>query len=217
MWLLCLLNPSWLGFFLVLFCMVHVWCLNNHRLLMLSIICFILSNGYFFLTVPYRQDVFINEDKETWTVLPDTLQVDGDFVKAKAKKNHRRYFLRYKLTSKEEKEALLSVKHPLVITSSQEKVSAQSKRNLNGFDYADYLFSQQVVGIYQLKNIVEVKEKPLSILHPIEWISSFRVSVHQSMTQTFLPYTSFYMTSLLLGINDVYLTCLLCLVYMLLF
>lgn len=201
-WLLCLLNQSWIGLFLVLFCTVHVWRLNNSRLFMLSIVCFILSNGYFFLTVPYRHDVFINEDKETWTVLPDTLQVDGDFVKAKAKKNHRRYFLRYKLTSKEEKEALLSVNHPLVITSSQEKVSAQSKRNLNGFDYSNYLFSQQVVGIYQLKDIVEVKEKSLSIIHPIELISSFRASSYQSINQTFLPYTSFYMTSLLLGIND---------------
>ncbi|RHH69531.1 DNA internalization-related competence protein ComEC/Rec2 [Vagococcus sp. AM17-17] len=202
LWLLYLLKPLWgiAVFFLVIG--FRIGFSKNKRLITICLVFFLLANGYFFATKPLRTDTLNSETKQTWTLLPDTIQVDGDFVKAKAKNHQRTYLLQYKLKTKEDKDYLLNVKNPLIVTSYQERVKTQTRRNLSGFDYTDYLKNKQVLGVYKLTEVEKVSEKTLTIKQPIEIVSSFRTRLFKKINQTFGPYTSFYMSSLILGIND---------------
>ncbi|MGX4686497.1 DNA internalization-related competence protein ComEC/Rec2 [Vagococcus sp. JNUCC 83] len=176
--------------------------MKHKKIIIICMVSMCLSAVFFYVTESSRVDVIPNESVETWTILPDTIQVDGDFAKARAKNKGKNYLLHYKLETKEQQAYLLSLTKPLVIKSNQEKVIPQAKRNLNGFDYADYLKSKQLVSVYKLTTIYEVTESTLTFFRPLEWLSSYRARIHLMIDDTFLPYTAFYMSSLLLGIND---------------
>jgi len=162
----------------------------------------LLAIGYFFLITFQKEETIIETQNQIWTVLPDTMIVDGDLVKAEVTKKHKKYLLRYKIPTKEQKEDILSYSRPIKIVTQQEKITPQVKRNLNGFDYQNYLKTKQIVGVYNVKKIISMEEKSLSIFRPMEVIAVARHNIHSYINKTFHSQTAFYMNSLLLGINE---------------
>lgn len=133
-------------------------------------------------------------------LLPDTIKVNGNSLSFRGKSQGRVYQVFYQLKSQEEQTYFQNLTRPisLKVVAKVEKPSTQ--RNFNGFDYANYLWTQGIdrtVTIEQMKNIS---------LHtgwnPLEWLSSWRRQALIHIKKKFPSPMSHYMTGLLFGHLD---------------
>lgn len=162
--------------------------------------CF-LAIGFFFMNKHIKDVNIIQTDKAEVILYPDSLVIDGDFIKGvgQSLETKQKHYFQYKIKNMDEKAYLENVVHPLVIESTLKQLEPSQKRNLNGFDYERYLRIIQVNGIYQIESFSKVGRLDNSLGHPLFLLSSFRQKISKHIHKTFEPMTASYMDTLMLG------------------
>lgn len=147
--------------------------------------------------------VELNETLHTQLVEvnPNQLKINGGYLSfiGKDVASHQKKMYGYRLTSENEKQLFekASTYQLLKIKGTEKKPAGV--RNLNGFDYQDYLASEH---IYQQVDIEMIEgSRELPTYSPYKWIELFRRKVSLHIDETFPKLISLYMKSLLLGIK----------------
>ena len=127
----------------------------------------------------------------------DTIEVNGDSLSFKGYDGKNKYQVFYKLQSKEEKNFFEKLDKNVVLSIKGELSKADSARNFNGFDYRDYLSSQEIYRILEIDNIYKVVKKTDS--YNIHSFSKLRRKAILYSNKTFPNPMSSYVTGLLFG------------------
>ena len=159
--------------------------------------------GSWFIFQKWQQDeasLNLVDTVDTVRILPDTIKVNGDSLSFRGKSEGRLFQIYYKLQSEVEKEKFqqLSDLHEMVVKGKL--ASPQGVSNFAGFDYRNYLKTQE---IYQTLTISEIAElKQISSWDIGENLSSLRRKAVVWIKRNFPDPMRNYMTGLLLGHLD---------------
>ena len=137
---------------------------------------------------------------DTVRILPDTIKVNGDSLSFRGKADGRLFQIYYKLQSEAEKEKFqqLSDLHEMVVKGKL--ASPQGSSNFAGFDYRNYLKTQEIYQTLTISEIVELKKT--SSWDIGENLSSLRRKAVVWIKKNFPDPIRNYMTGLLLGHLD---------------
>ena len=137
---------------------------------------------------------------DTVRILPDTIKVNGDSLSFRGKADGRLFQIYYKLQSEAEKEKFqqLSDLHEMVVKGKL--ASPQGSSNFAGFDYRNYLKTQEIYQTLTISEIVELKQT--SSWDIGENLSSLRRKAVVWIKRNFPDPMRNYMTGLLLGHLD---------------
>ena len=188
-----------LGFVFLVFCLFihHPW----KVVLKVLLICGLFVS--WFLFQKWQQEEAsqnLLSSVETVRILPDTIEVNGDSLSFRGKAEGRMFQVYYKLQSEAEKEDFQNVTDLYDITLEGKVASPQGARNFAGFDYRNYLKSQE---IYQTLTISKISDmKTTSSLDIGENLSSLRRKAVVWIKRNFPDPMRNYMTGLLLGYLD---------------
>lgn len=145
--------------------------------------------------IRYQENkAFVRESPVTQvTPILDTITVNGDQLSFRGKSGKNIYQVYYQLTSEKEQTYFKTLDQGVRLDVSGEIKSAEKQRNFNGFDYQDYLKTQniyRILTIDRIKTITKTKEWSLARLR--------RQAI--LFTETHFPRPmSAYMTGLLFG------------------
>ena len=137
---------------------------------------------------------------DTVRVLPDTIKVNGDSLSFRGKADGRLFQVYYKFQSEAEKKKFqdLSELHEMAVKSKL--ASPQGANNFAGFDYRNYLKTQEIHQTLTISEIVESKQ--ISSWDIGENLSSLRRKAVVWIKRNFPDPMRNYMTGLLLGHLD---------------
>ena len=159
--------------------------------------------GSWFLFQKWQQEEasqHLIDSVNTVRILPDTIKVNGDSLSFRGKADGRLFQVYYKLQSEVEKERFkeLSELHEMVVKGKL--AIPQGANNFAGFDYRNYLKTQEIYQTLTISEIVELKK--ISSLDIGENLSSLRRKAVVWIKRNFPDPMRNYMTGLLLGHLD---------------
>ena len=159
--------------------------------------------GSWFLFQKWQQEEasqHLIDSVNTVRILPDTIKVNGDSLSFRGKADGRLFQVYYKLQSEVEKEKFqqLSELHEIVVKGKL--VIPQGANNFAGFDYRNYLKTQEIYQTLTISEIVELKK--ISSWDIGENLSSLRRKAVVWIKRNFPDPMRNYMTGLLLGHLD---------------
>ena len=159
--------------------------------------------GSWFIFQKWQQDeasLNLVDTVDTVRILPDTIKVNGDSLSFRGKSEGRLFQIYYKLQSEVEKEKFqqLSDLHEMVVKGKL--ASPQGSSNFAGFDYRNYLKTQEIYQTLTISEIVELKKT--SSWDIGENLSSLRRKAVVWIKKNFPDPIRNYMTGLLLGHLD---------------
>ena len=185
---------SWvLVVFLSLSLLSFLWHNGIYQFLKLSLILCVFSS--ICLGIRYQEEKAFATEYSVLKMTPllDTIQVDGDQVRFRAKYSGRLYQVFYRLPTKEMKTYFQTIATPIELEISATSEKAGSKRNFNGFNYQQYLKTQN---IYRMITIDKIN----AIATINSWdISYLRRKLILFCEKNFQHPLSSYMTGLLFG------------------
>lgn len=170
--------------------------------------CFLASLffGGYFLWHDSRGNHTTDVEKEPLQVQvmvdPNSLVIDGDSLQFEGvnQEANERYALRYQLQSLAEKETFETQRAFFDLTGEVTLEIPEGQRNLNGFDYRQYLAEK---GIYRVGVVEKVsKLQNRRSWQPIQVIKVWRRLIALHIEATFANVTASYMKSLFIGIKD---------------
>ncbi|MBF0786756.1 MULTISPECIES: DNA internalization-related competence protein ComEC/Rec2 [unclassified Streptococcus] len=133
-------------------------------------------------------------------VKPDTIHINGDSLSFRARSSGYRYMVFYQLKSQREQVYFKSLSH-LVRLEVEATVSVpESQRNFNGFDYQDYLGTQEIYRTVKISQIKKIAQQ--TSWNPLDWLSLLRRKLLVYIKEHFPNPMRHYMTGLLLGDLD---------------
>ena len=159
--------------------------------------------GSWFLFQKWQQEEasqHLIDSVNTVRILPDTIKVNGDSLSFRGKADGRLFQVYYKLQSEVEKERFkeLSELHEMVVKGKL--AIPQGANNFAGFDYRNYLKTQEIYQTLTISEIVELKK--ISSWDIGENLSSLRRKAVVWIKRNFPDPMRNYMTGLLLGHLD---------------
>lgn len=191
----------------LVFISVKLICFRQQELTFICVFMAILS--VFFYNIGYKATKHVNyEEGENvrleLLVYSDTIYVDGDMVSFEGRNKHTKEHIlaRYKLTSETEKEQIEKINTTMEIQGMSLYTPVESKRNLNGFDYAHYLDINQQTGKFNFQTVDSV------VIYHKNWkdillqFRDMRKKIANYIDCHFLPMTASYMKSLLFGFRE---------------
>ena len=188
-----------LGFVFLVFCLFihHPW----KVVLKVLLICGLFASWFIFQKWQQEEaSQNLLSSVETVRILPDTIKVNGDSLSFRGKAEGRMFQIYYKLQSEAEKEDFQNVTDLYDITLEGKLASPQGARNFAGFDYRNYLKSQE---IYQTLTISKISDMKATSSWDIgENLSSLRRKAVVWIKRNFPDPMRNYMTGLLLGYLD---------------
>lgn len=134
------------------------------------------------------------------TILPDTIQVNGDRLAFRGQADGQTYQVFYRLTSQKEQTLFQTLTQPVLISGEINLEEPAGPGNFKGFDYKAYLFGQGIYSLGQLEGIDGLE--PVSRKSPQLWLSQWRRQALVHLQQTFPAPMRHYMTGLLFGHLD---------------
>lgn len=169
--------------------------MKNHRLLLLVFLCsfFLCLRAYYYVNQEQSpQKEFTNQTIE---IQPDSIKVDGDFLKFTGKMKKKKYLLYYVLKTPAEKALWTKRNVPDTAVISGETASFEGPRNLNGFDerkhYKSLGFSQKI----QVESMKPYRQNKVSL-------SLLRQQLIWKVDQRYSKRLSSYVKALVLGYKD---------------
>lgn len=202
-WLI--LRGSWLAALIA----TLIWLrLYRSRQFLIIVSCFLASllfGSYFYWQVmtDYQGSLAVAEKIEAKLLVdPNSLVIDGDSLTLEGKNQVTKeiYRLQYRLQSEDQKNDFLNQTVFFELTAELELELPVGQRNLNGFDYRQFLLEK---GIYRVGNLDTIKEQ---VNYPIksltQLIKVWRRQLTRHTDQIFLPLTASYLKSLFLGVKD---------------
>ena len=126
------------------------------RTFKLCLILFVFSS--ICLGIRYQEEKAFATDHSVSKMIPllDTIQVDGDQVRFRAKHSGRLYQVFYRLPTKEMQTYFQTIATPIELEISATIEKAGSKRNFNGFNYRQYLKTQNIYRIITIDKITAI-------------------------------------------------------------
>jgi competence protein ComEC len=107
-------------------------------------------------------------------VVPDTIKVEGDLVQFSAKVDDYHCQCFYFMKSEKEQKYWQNIDNELKLTLSGELAVGTSRRNLNGFDYRNYLKQNNRIGTLSISQIKSYQKLPMKIFRPIPMLHLLR-------------------------------------------
>ncbi len=169
--------------------------MKNHRLILLVFLCsfFLCLRAYYYVNQEQSpQKEFTNQMIE---IQPDSIKVDGDFLKFTGKMKKKKYLLYYVLKTPAEKALWTKRNVPDTAVISGETASFEGPRNLNGFDerkhYKSLGFNQKI----QVESMKPYRQNKVSL-------SLVRQQLIWKVDQRYSKRLSSYVKALVLGYKD---------------
>ncbi|MFC0233647.1 DNA internalization-related competence protein ComEC/Rec2 [Vagococcus entomophilus] len=198
------LSASILGYFCVR--------LYTTRLQVLRVTCLIVGCFFIIFIQVWCYQVRLEEKNlpvgkiETiCEVLPDTIQIDGDYVQWIGKVKQAKVQAHYVLKNQKEKNYWQKIATKQKIFLQGTVSFPDEKRNLHGFDYRSYLKTKGVYRILEVEMITAMdRQKVAFFTNPFDKIREFRKQMACHIESAFQAYPSIimYQKQLILGMMD---------------
>lgn len=131
------------------------------------------------------------------SLIPDSIDVDGDLLSAKAKDNRQTYQIYYYLKTPKEKAFYQTLTKTVVLDIEAEVSKPEAQRNFKGFNYRSYLHFQGIYRIVSIDRIDKIRLKQTLTLW--ERLHQLRRKALVYCQQSFPNPMRHYMTGLLFG------------------
>lgn len=204
MTIICLKTYSWLTLLLLIILLFRLICLKRKEVLLLSLLSLVC--GFVFHVIYDKESKLPEFDESVITVqtFPDTLKINGDLlsIEGKEKLTKEKIIVQYTLKDETEKNKFEQNTKTLLLTGIGTTQKIESARNLNGFDYSEYLNLTHVSQKIKIESLSEVKEAELNFFHPIAKIRELRLFFVMHNKERFQSLTASYMNALLFGYKE---------------
>lgn len=184
----------WLGFTYLL---IVLCCKKQWRLVAVAVFCgfFCLLRWQEWPTKP--TDTTEKQLVLTFTILGDTIEINGDRVRFDGKTASGKVLVTTNVTKEERNLWHNQRSKTSKITAKGIFSRGQSRRNLEGFSYEDYLWTNGYEGKFHLQEIQQWQKTPVKFS-----VHEIRGGFIQHMETVFLPKTALYLKALLFGYKD---------------
>ena len=150
-----------------------------------------------------HQHVTLKEETDYYKVVMnvDTMTINGDLLRCEVKNQGQRgsILASYKLKNEEEKEWFLTLTNTVEMEVFAHFQPVDTARNLNTFDYKDYLQKVGKTGTLVIDDIQTIEKIKPGIYGSRRFFRECRRRLQCYMYQRFDPLTASYMSALLLG------------------
>ncbi|WP_438713944.1 DNA internalization-related competence protein ComEC/Rec2 [Enterococcus sp. AZ109] len=185
----------WVFILFLIVLLIRICCMNNHRLVAVTVLCSFCVGFRAFIYVQSFQTPPEKIHEEVLQVFQDTIKVEGNSLRFSAKNKTGKYQVYYRLKSEEEQKLWLQEQLPDYVLLNGSFSQSEPVRNLHGYDVQKNNLSQGIMGTIQADSVVSKRIRGYSF-------SKLRAHLIFHTQKKFPKRLASYLNALVIGYKD---------------